>query len=792
MKWISDYVNLDGINPKELAVKLTMSTAEVEEVIKKGEEIENVVVGKVTRVEDHPTSGKLKIAHVDIGGETIQSVCGAPNVAEGIYAPVAKIGGSIIGVPNVEKTSISGVESCGILCSGSEIGVIDSKDKLLLLDENLTPGTNLKEIYGIDDTIIEIDNKSLTHRPDLWGHYGIAREIAAILKRPLGPVKKTELPHDKNLPDLNIEIEDKDKCYRYSAIAVENVGEIETPLQIRMRLHYCDISVHSLLVDLSNYIMLDIGQPNHAFDHEYAQHIIVKCPPAPIKFWTLDGVERDIDEEVLMIYNKETPVAVAGVMGGEESEITEKTTSLLLESANFDAYTIRKGAAKIGLRTDASSRFEKSQDPALTSLAIERFIYLLQRIKPDMKITSNLSDLYVKQFPTIYIDMDKHYLDRYIGKELPYETVIDILERLEFKVRHTNGFFKVEVPPFRATRDINLKVDLVEEVTRIYGYDNIEPQTVELPLEPLQFNEERLFDHKVKEVLAETFGFNETHSYTWYDNDFNKRLGIEHRAKIELINPHAKEMNFLRTSIVPAMLMFAEKNVNQFPSLSLFEIGKVFYLDRRTKECDERKHLCILAADKQQSEDELFYRLKGIISHLLKLVKGIDLQYRPLESSYSFPWLHPEKSAIIHLDKQWLGYLSVLHPTVKQQLDKKLNIAVLEVSFNRVFTITGQPDTYNEISRYPEVSLDFSFLADRNTRFKEVDDHVAAFKHKLLLSCRYVMMYEGKNLPEGKKSLTFAFTLGSKERTLSTEDINQFLKELIAHMEKKGFVLRQG
>lgn len=805
LNWISDYVNLDGINPKELALKLTMSTAEVEEVIEMGKDVKDVVVGKIVKVEPHPSSQKLKIVRVDTGSETVQSVCGAPNVEEGALVPFAKLGGQILKVPEIKKTMLSGVESNGILCSGAEIGVNNSSDQLLILDDYLQPGKDLKEIYGIDDTVIEIDNKSLTHRPDLWGHYGIAREIAAILKRPLLPVPQTQLTHSKKLPDLNIQIDEPEKCFRYSCITVENVVENQTPLDMQMRLYYCGQNPISLLVDLSNYVMMDIGQPNHAFDHRFASNIVVKFPPKPLKgFRTLDCTPRDIPEDVLMIYNEDTPVALAGIMGGEESEITDSTTSLFLESANFDGYTVRKGASALNMRTDASARFEKSLDPALTTTAIKRFIYLLKLSQPEIKITSNLSDLYVKEPAPITIQFDKPYLDRLIGKDLTTENIIDILERLEFKVEHEeehkDGQFKVKVPQFRATRDISIKADMVEEITRIYGYDNIEPQTVEVPLEPLNYNEDRLMEHKIKEVLTEKFGIDEAHSYTWYDNEFNKRLQIQHEGFIKLVNPHDQKMDTMRVSMVPTMLQFAERNVNQYSTIPLFEIGKVYFLDKKSgeksdaksDECDEHKNLCIMLADKEASEDALFYSLKGVATYLLELLRGKEFQYKPLPKSLTYPWLHPEKSAAVYLDDRLTGYLSVLHPNVRQHIDKKARIALLEIDFRHVFNSEEQPVRFKEISKFPEVTLDFSFLAGTATPFEEVDRHVASFKSELLQSYKYVTIYEGKSLPQGKKSLTFAFTLGSKEKTLVNDDINQFLNQLIKHMEIKGYVLRQG
>ncbi|MCP5051536.1 MAG: phenylalanine--tRNA ligase subunit beta, partial [bacterium] len=483
-------------------------------------------------------------------------------------------------------------------------------------------------------------------------------------------------------------------------------------------------------------------------------------------------------------------VAVAGVIGGKDSEITGSTRSLFLESANFDAYTVRKGATKIGARTDAGTRFEKSLDPALTTLAIRRFMHILQTIQPEIQITSNLSDTFVRKPKPITIHLDKSYLDRCIGKELSTDTVIETLESLEFNVRHEDGDFTVRVPSFRATRDISLPVDLVEEVTRIYGYDNIEPRTVEVPIEPLNYNEERLLEHKVKETLAEKFGFSETHSYTWYDNEFNRHLGIEIPAEVKIVNPHAREMNVLRTSIVPVMLQFAQRNVNQFSTIPVFEIGKVYYNDKNPNECDERKNLCILSGDKDRGGDALFYQLKGIVTYLLKLFKSTEPQYRPLDESLTYPWLHPEKSVSIYAGERHLGYLTVVHPSVRRNIDKKLNIAVLELNFTDIYNIPEETRRYSGVSKYPEVSLDFSFLVDRDTHFKEVDDHIAAFKSELLIRYHYVVMYEGKNLPEGKKSLTFAFTIGSREKTLVTEDIDQFLNRLVEHMKTKGYTLR--
>ncbi|WP_027629184.1 phenylalanine--tRNA ligase subunit beta [Ruminiclostridium cellobioparum] len=789
LNWLKDYVDLSGIDIKELWYRFTMSTAEVEEVEFVGQDIQNVVVAKVLSVVPHPESKKLKITQVDSGDGILQIVCGAPNVTEGILVPLAKMGGSVKNMPKLGKVKLVGVESFGMLCSAKELGISDDHGGLLVLEGDYAPGTDIKSIIDIDDVIIEIDNKSLTNRPDLWGHYGIAREIAAIYGRELKPMQLDDLKSAEDKPKLDISVEDTEKCFRYSGLKIDGVKKLETSMNMKVRLFYCGMRPISPLVDLTNYLMLEMGQPMHAFDSRQVESgIIVRATKEPTLFKTLDGTERKLPEDVLLICNREKPVAIAGIMGGENSEVLEVTTSILLESANFEGSSTRKSSTKIGLRTEASARYEKMLDPNMTVTAIQRFVKLLKDMQPDIQFASALTDVYCSKLEPIDITITKPYIDKYIGNTLTKERMVDILRALEFKVDVEGDTFNIKVPTFRATKDITMKVDIIEEITRIFGYDNIQPQTLDIALKPLQYNEERLTDHKIKELLSERFGASEVNSYIWYDNTFNSRMGIETDGQVKVLNPQAQDANTLRDSMVPGMLAFAEKNEKSYEDFLLFEIGSVFRAASPKDKCEQHKNLCILAASKVKSEDELFYDLKGIITFIAKALKNANLDFSVCTGGLN--WVHPMKSVDISTNGTPMGYISVVHPMIKKNIAKKLNIAVLEINRDVLQAIDTGVIKYKEPSRFPEVVLDYSFLVDNGVTFDRVNEDIGSFKSDLLNGFSFVTIYTGKGLPEGKKSMTFRFVIGSAEKTLSSDDINAFAGSLIDYMNSVGYALR--
>ena len=390
MNWISDFVDLSGLDKLELIHQFSLSTAEVEnDIFFKGSELSGVVVAEIVSVENHPDSKKLHLLKVDAGdGQLTDVVCGAPNVRVGMKTAFAKVGAKI-GDITIAPRKLAGFTSCGMCCSEAEIGISDDNSGIMDITDVAANGTDLKALYEIDDIVFEVDNKSLTNRPDLWGHYGIAREFAALAGRPLKPLDTEELSVYDSLQKVDLKIEDP-LCYRYSCLQVENIRRSVSPVNMRIRLYYCGMRAINFLADLTNYLMLEMGQPMHAFDSRKVEKIRIKRFDKPFEFQTLDGVKRHVDENTLMICNDNTPVAIAGIMGGLDSEIVEDTTTLTLESATFDAASIRKSTVRLAHRTDASMRYEKSLDPEMTDVAIARFLNLLCRHSP-MKLRSAMT-----------------------------------------------------------------------------------------------------------------------------------------------------------------------------------------------------------------------------------------------------------------------------------------------------------------------------------------------------------------------------------------------------------------
>ncbi|NLA77259.1 MAG: phenylalanine--tRNA ligase subunit beta, partial [Clostridiales bacterium] len=525
MNWIRDYVNLDGLDLKKLINSFTLATAEVEDIFEKGADIKDVVIGEIKTLENHPDSKNLHLLTIVIGDRTVNCVCGAPNVQLGQKVAFAKAGGRVA-AGEIGRATVAGYESEGMCCSEKELGISDDQSGLMQIEGDYPNGTDIKSIYPIDDIVFEVDNKSLTNRPDLWGHYGIAREFAALADRELKPLALAALDYDGSEQTV-VEVGRPDLVYRYSCIRMSNITRHTSPADIRIRLYYCGMRPINLLADLTNYIMLEIGQPTHAFDAGKIDKIVVTTPESKKLFTTLDKVEREIDENTLMICNGSEPVAIAGIMGGLDSEIVDSTSSVVLESANFDGIGVRKTSSRLAHRTDSSARYEKMLDPELTLLAVKRFVYLVKAADSGAFISSRLTDEYVRKYPEITLTFDKNYIDRYTGIAISDERICKTLASLGFEVKLSDGVFTVKVPSWRATKDVTIKADIIEEITRIYGYDNFEIVTTRSPLKPVASSAARSQDNEAKDLLVKKFAMHEVHSYVWCDGRKFKKLGIE-------------------------------------------------------------------------------------------------------------------------------------------------------------------------------------------------------------------------------------------------------------------------
>ncbi|MBR2876348.1 MAG: phenylalanine--tRNA ligase subunit beta, partial [Clostridia bacterium] len=573
INWIKEYVDLSGLDIKKLIESFTLATAEVEDIIVKGEDIKNVVVGEILSIENHPNSKKLHLLKVDGGDRVYDVVCGAPNVRENMKIAFVKAGGKVP-AGDITKATVAGYESEGMCCSAFELGLSDDKSGLMEIDVDAPNGTDLKEIYPIDDIIFEVDNKSLTNRPDLWGHYGIAREFSALAGRELKPLPLSDLSYD-GTEKIKVTVERPDLVYRYSCVKMDNITKNVSPLSLQIRLYYCGMRGINLLADLTNYIMLEMGQPTHAFDGNKIDEIKIGTPQENCKFTTLDNTERDITTDTLLIKNATTPVAIAGIMGGLDSEIVGDTNSVVLECANFDGVSVRKSSSRLGLRTDASARYEKMLDPEMTITAAKRFAYLLQSIDEGAKVASQLTDEYTKKYPEIEIDFNKAYVDKYTGIDISNERINTTLKSLGFTVTMNGDSFHVKVPSWRATKDVTIKADIIEEITRIYGYDNFSIITTKSPLKPVRSSAVRSESNEIKDILVKHYNLHEVHSYICGDVRRYKKLGIEVEDNVKILNIESSDNGTIRNSMIPTLLAAVSDNKDFSDSYGIFEIGRI-------------------------------------------------------------------------------------------------------------------------------------------------------------------------------------------------------------------------
>lgn len=781
MNWINDFVDLSGLDLEKLIHQFTLSTAEVEDIYYMGRDIENVVVARILSVENHPNSKKLHLLKVDAGDQIYDCVCGAPNVREGLTVAFAREGGKVAGM-DIVCASIAGYESHGMCCSEKELGISADHSGLWEITDDLPLGTPVTEAYAIRDVVFEVDNKSLTNRPDLWGHYGIAREFAALTGRTLQPVSRMDLTPYAALAPIDIDIIDKELCFRYTGLKVRNITKKVSPVNMRIRLFYCGMRAINLLADLTNYLMLELGQPMHAFDCAKVDSIQVKRFDQPFDFETLDGAKRRIDENTLMICSKGEPVAIAGIMGGLSSEIEDDTDSLLLESANFDAVSVRKSSTRIGLRTDASMRYEKTLDPEMTDTAIEHFMQLLTEIDPGVQVISSMTDVYVRHYDKIDLSFDKKYVDRYTGIDISNEQILNTLNALGFHASLCGETFTVHVPSWRATKDVTIKADIIEEITRIYGYDNFKITSTKSALAPVLRTTGSNDDRFTKDLLVQRYGLHEVHSYIWCDAKKYKELNIEIEDNVRVINAMTPDHVVLRRSMVPTMITYLNENKAYASEFGIFEIGRVAEGLKEDGLCNERKHLGIAFYSRTRSEKDVYLGLRDMMASL-----GMELKHRPFTfriAEAAHNWQHPRNTAEISLDGVCLGFITVVHPSVQSKVDKKAVIVAAELDMDAFSALSASVIRYDEPSKFPGIDIDLSLVVSDTQTYSALS---AAWANvtPLLKSVSLIDSYSG-----AVKSITLRFTFSSMEKTLSKAEVQGHVDTIVENLGRLGVTLR--
>ena len=783
MNWISDFVDLSGIDKMKLISQFSLSTAEVEnEIFLKGSDIEGIVVAEIKSVEDHPDSRKLHLLKVDIGeGELVDVVCGAPNVRVGMKTAFAKLGARI-GEITIAPRKLAGYTSNGMCCSEKELGLSDNNDGIMDITEDVALGTDLKSVYEIDDIVFEVDNKSLTNRPDLWGHYGIAREIAALAGRELKPLDTADLSVYHSLGNVDLKIEDP-LCQRYSCLTFGNISVHKSPVNMRIRLFYCGMRALNFLADLTNYLMLEMGQPMHAFDSRKVEKIRIKRFEKPFTFRTLDGVDRAIDENTLMICNGDTPVAIAGIMGGLDSEIVEDTSSLTLESATFDAASIRKSTVRLSHRTDASMRYEKSLDPEMTVLAIARFVKLLTSIDGEARVTSALTDEYAFRYPQVTLDFDKAFVDRYTGIEIGNDTIVKTLTALGFGVTLKDDRFSVSVPSWRATKDVTIKADIIEEITRIYGYDNFDVHTAVAPLYPVRAIQEKTDEDRIKDTLVKRYSLHELHSYIWAYYDEYRALGLEIEDNVGLINATNPNIKTLRRSIVPTQLCQVKYNTAYATDFGVFEVGRVVEGVREDGLCDEHKKLAITLYSKTKETEQLYFELRDILAVLADDIKHEALSFEKAEATHSYQ--HVKNLNKIFCAGRLLGEIGIVNTTVAKKIDKKATMVYAEIDVEEFAKIKNASIKYQGPSKFPEIEIDLSFLCET---YAPIADAIAKANCPLIKNVSVVDTYRD----DSGRSITVRLVFSHPERTLTKEEVLEVVTAITTALEAQNIKLKNG
>lgn len=782
MNWISDFVDLSGLDKMDLIHRFSLSTAEVEnEIFEKGKDLSGVVVAEIKSVEPHPESKKLHLLKVDAGdGKLTDVVCGAPNVRVGMKTAFAKVGARL-GDITIAPRPLAGFDSYGMCCSEKEIGISDDNSGIMDITDDIPCGTDIKDAYAVDDIVFEVDNKSLTNRPDLWGHYGIAREFAALAGRPLKPLDTVDLHAYDALPKVDMKIEDP-LCQRYSCLQVENIHTAVSPVNMRIRLYYCGMRAINFLADLTNYLMLEMGQPMHAFDSRKVEKLRIKRFQKPFEFQTLDGVERHIDENTLMICNGDTPVAIAGIMGGLDSEIVEDTTTLTLESATFDAVSVRKSTVRLAHRTDASMRYEKCLDPEMTVPAIARFVKLLTDTDKDARVVSSLTDEYAYHYDTVTLDFDQSYVDRYTGIQIDGDTIVHTLEALGFTVKRDGDNFSVTVPSWRATKDVTIKADIIEEITRVYGYDNFAVHTASAPLYPVRPETEKTVEDRIKDILVKRFSLHEVHSYIWAYYDEYKALGLAVEDNVKLLNATNPNIETLRRSMIPTQLCQVRGNTAFAPSFGIFEIGRtVDGLDENGM-CREYKKLAITLFSKTDSTETLYLSLRDMLAVLAADIKHKPLSFTAAEASHDYQ--HPRNLNTVLCDGVALGELGVVHPTVAKKIDKKAAIVYAEIDVRAFSEIADAGIVYREPSRFPGMEVDLSFVSET---YAPIGAAIEAANCPWIQDVDVVDTYRD----ESGKSITVRLVFSDDQRTLKREEVMEVADQIIESLSKQNIALKQ-
>ena len=792
---IRKYIDLPkDITDEKIAYDMTLRTVEVDEVEKMAEKFHDIVVGKILEVKKHPNADKLRICIVDIGEEEpTQIVCGGSNLYVGEYVVVSKPGAEVVwhgeGEPvKVGKTKMRGEMSYGMICAASEVYLSDffpneSETEIIdLKGFDCKAGDSVADLFGMNDTVLEIDNKSLSNRPDLWGHYGIARELSAIYDVPLKELNKFDI--DKNLPKYDVEIKDTTKCNRYVAVEIDRIEEKPSPLWMQTLLSKVGQRPINAIVDITNYVMMAVGEPLHAFDktHVGGEKIIVRNARENEELLLLDNNTIKLTPEDLVICDKNDAMALAGIRGGKKDSILPDTKGIVLEIANFSADAIRNTGKRFAEKTDASIRYEKGIDTQRVDEGLNLALELIKEIFPESKIIKYV-DVYPNETKKNNIKVKESFLDTRLGKKISQEKINQILTALGYEITYKDGEYDVTVPTWRSTGDVTIKDDVMGDIARILSFDSFEAKPISITFEHSVKQNDVLLKRKLKEYLAQRCGFYEILTYPWVDEKYMKAVGTKMEECLKLATPPAPELAYLRNSLIPGMLEAISKNLRYYNEFKLFDCEEIYKKgDYRPSSEDEilpiQEHY-LAGSIVGKDAKEIFYEAKGIVENIARYCHMEEIKLEKIEKP---SWADINAYLNITKDGEIIGELGLVSmQTMINTKIKRANVVIFEINADKLVPYASRTNEYERLPELPLVEKDLSIIIDEEITWEQIEN---AIKSKVK-EIDFIDEYRGDQIPEGKKSITLKVRILNEGTTMTSEQINEKMNIILKALDKK-------
>lgn len=782
VKWLKDYVDIN-VSPKELADRLTMSGSKVEELIVTGDEIQKVVTGKLVKIEKHPDADKLSICTVDIGKEEpIQIVTAATNMKEQDVVPTALHGSTLHGGLKIKKGKLRGVVSNGMFCSEEELGIAGDEPVygLMILPQDTPVGKDIKEV--VDMTSALIDFEITSNRRDCFSILGMARETAATLGVSYkAPSLDYTSKCSENINDI-LKVEVKDElCRRYMARGVKNIKIQPSPSWMQERLLEAEVRPINNIVDITNFVMIELGQPMHAFDRRDIEEnkIVVEKAVDDEKFTTLDEEERKLDSSMLCIKDGNRTVALAGIMGGLNSEVKEDTSEIIFECANFNGVNIRNSSKKLALRTESSSKFEKDLDPNLVEIAMNRACHLIEELGAG-EVLEGTIDVYNEKAEPHTLDVDYNWVNKFLGTNIPKESMKEYLDRLDLNTVINGDILHITVPTFRS--DVNIKEDVAEEIVRIYGYNNVKSTMPSSETAKAGKNIRQKLEDKVIEALISS-GLNQSISYSFVSPKiFNKILlpeNSELRKVVTIKNPLGEDYSIMRTTTIASIMESLQRNYTRSnDKVRLFEIGKVYIANEDENNLPEERNILTIG---MYGEVDYFH-LKGVVENVLEVLGVKKASFKRENQNTAF---HPGKTAALYVRKECLGILGEIHPDVCENYEVNERCYVAELNLDILFKNAALERKYKPLPKFPAVTRDLAVLINEEVLVQEIEDIIKKQGGNLLESYRLFDVYQGKQIPEGKKSVAYALIYRLEDKTLTDKEVNKVHDKILRSLEYK-------